>query len=111
MANSSASSVDLSIVNNDQSIQVCDVENSSTNEKSNTTISANSKMISKRKKTYKIRRQLTYKLNQMKQVIYEENLIREKIHRLNLEKQHIQSLLLQLHIIESIDRKKHSRRR
>ncbi|CAF0926323.1 unnamed protein product [Rotaria sp. Silwood1] len=108
MADSSSSLVDSSIINNDQSIQICDIETSSTDKKWNKTISANSKIITKRKMTYKEHREVIYKLNQIKQVIHEENLIHEKINRINLEKQHVRSLLLLLHVVDSIDGMKYS---
>ncbi|CAF0778810.1 unnamed protein product [Rotaria sordida] len=108
MADSCSSSIDSSIINNDQSIQNCDIENSSTKEKSNTKIPTNGKMMFKKKITSKQYRQLTYKLKEIKQIIYEENLIHEKINRLNLKKQYLQNILLLLHVMDSVDGMKHS---
>jgi len=92
MAESSPSTIDSSMIDDNKSVQVCNTENSVID----VTISVNGKR-NKRQMTSEQYRLLTDKLFEIEQIKCEEYLIYEQINRLNAEKQHLQNLLNILH--------------
>jgi len=92
MAESSPSTIDSSMIDDNKSVQVCNTENSVID----VTISVNGKR-NKRQMTSEQYRQLTDKLFEIEQIKREEYLVYEQINRLNAGKQHLQNLLNILH--------------
>jgi predicted alpha/beta superfamily hydrolase len=98
------------IINNDQSVPLCNTENSSTDENINVLIFANGTR-SKRKMTSEQYHQLNDKLLEIEQIKCEERLVHEQLDHLNQEKQYVQNLLDILHMMDSEGRMNNSRSR
>lgn len=99
-----------SSIDEQNSIQKNDTENTSMDEKPDVVITSNGKR-NKPQLTPEQYHQLTDKLLEIEQIKCEEYLVREQINHLNNETQHLQTLLNILHNMDSNDRMRNARYR